>query len=209
MKHPLSCLLLVMSTVIAPLGFAQGTRTPNTNTQPISPAGTQNTESNPKSWKEFFSPEGYFSVLLPGTPVQQIQRVDSPAGPRDSVAYTLQTEAHSYFLAFVDFPEVPDDAGGVRKILDGGRDGAIATINGKLISEADLSLKGIPGRAITVEGANEVLKARIYLAELRLYLVMIVAGKNQTPSAETSSLDSTTVEKFLGSFKLISRKKRK
>jgi hypothetical protein len=119
----------------------------------------------------------------------------------------LQTEAHSYFVAYVDFPEVPDDARGVKRILDGGRDGAIATINGRLISEGDLSLKGMPGRAITVEGVSQLLKARIYLAELRLYLVMIVANKNQSPSPEAGSMENATVERFLGSFKLVKRKK--
>ena len=139
--------------------------------------------------------------------MQQTQQVGSPAGPLDYFAYTVQTEAHSYFVAYVDFPEVPDDARGVKRILDGGRDGAIATINGRLISEEDLSLKGIPGRAITVEGISQLLKARIYLAELRLYLVMIVANKNQSPSPEASSLENSTVERFLGSFKLMKRKK--
>ena len=139
--------------------------------------------------------------------MQQTQQVGSPTGPLDYFSYTLQTEAHSYFVAYVDFPEVPDDARGVKRILDGGRDGAIATINGRLISEGDLSLKGMPGRAITVEGVSQLLRARIYLAELRLYLVMIVANKNQSPSPEAGSMENATVERFLGSFKLVKRKK--
>lgn len=204
MKHPGSCLLLILFAVIPQLCFAQ-----NTKPQTVPPPTPQNAELNPKSWKEFVSKEGYFSVLLPGTPVQQSKGVDSPDGTVDYFAYTLQTETHSYFVAYLDFPEVPNDARGVKKILDGGRDGAIATINGKLISEGDLSLKGIPGRAITVEGASELLKARIYLAELRLYLIMIVANKNQTPSPEINSLEGATVERFLGSFKLMTRKKSK
>jgi len=116
------------------LCFAQNTSPQTTATQP----SPQTAESNPKTWKEFVSKEGLFSVLLPGTPVPKTQRVGSTDGPLDYFAYTLQTETHSYFIAYVDFPEVPDDARGVKKILDGGRDGAIATINGKLISEADL-----------------------------------------------------------------------
>ena len=116
-------------------------------------------------------------------------------------------EAAAYFIAYVDFPEVPNDDRGVKKILDGGRDGALATINGKLISETDISLKNIPGRALTVEGATELLKARIYLAGLRLYLVMIVANKNQLVSPATSSVYEASVERYLGSFKLITKKK--
>jgi hypothetical protein len=176
--------------------------------QTVPPAVPQTSESDPKTWKEFVSKEGFFSVLLPGTPVQQIQRAGSAEGPLDYFSYALTTEAHSYYVAYVDFPEVPNDVRGIIKILDGGRDGAIATINGKLISEVDFLLKGVPGRAITVEGANQLLKARIFLAELRLYLVMIVANKNQTTSPEISSLENATVERFLGSFKLRTIKKK-
>jgi hypothetical protein len=150
---------------------------------------------------------GFFAVLLPGTPVQNTQQTDSPAGPLDYFTYSLQTQAAAYFIAYVDFPEVPNDDRGVKKILDGGRDGALATINGKLISETDISLKNIPGRALTVEGATELLKARIYLAGLRLYLVMIVANKNQLVSPATSSVYDASVERYLGSFKLITKKK--
>ena len=176
--------------------------------QTVPPAVPQTAESNPKTWKEFASKEGFFSILLPGTPVKQIQRVGAPAEPLDYFSYTLQTETHSYFVAYVDFPEVPEDARGIIKILDGGRDGAIATINGRLISEVDLSLRGVPGRAITVEGASQLVRARIYLAELRLYLIMIVANKTQTISAEINSLENATVERFLDSFKLTARKKK-
>ena len=207
-----SCLFLILSTLSSQLCFGQDRPGQDTRSGPpvhSTPPVTQNTEANPKSWKEFTSQDGFFTVLLPGTPVKQLQQAGSPTGPVDYFAYTLQTEAHSYYVAFIDFPEVPNDARGIRKILDGARDGAIATINGTLVSEQDLSLKGMPGRAMTVEGPSQVLKARIYLAELRLYLLMIVASKTPAPTPEAGILDNATVEKFLGSFKLMSRKKLK
>ena len=180
----------------------------DTKPQTVSPAAPNQTpESNSRAWKEFVSREGFFTVLLPGMPMQHTQQTESPAGPLDYFTYTLQTQAAAYFIAYVDFPEVPNDDRGVKKILDGGRDGALATINGNLISETDISLKNIPGRALTVEGATELLKARIFLAGLRLYLVMIVANKNQLVSQATSSVYDASVERYLGSFKLITKKK--
>lgn len=189
---------------VALLCFTQDTRS-----QTAPPSAPQATESNSKTWKEFESKDGFFSVLLPGTPVVQVQQVGSAEGPLEYFSYTLQTATHSYFVAYVDFPEVPNDVRGIIKILDGGRDGAVATINGKLISEVDFLLKGVPARAITVDGPSQVLKARIYLAELRLYLTMIVANKNPSASAESNTLENATVEKFLGSFKLAKQKKKK
>jgi hypothetical protein len=195
--------LVILFAGAARLCIAQDTKP-----QTISPpAPNQTPESNPKSWKEFVSREGVFTVLLPGTPMRHSQQTESPAGPQDYFTYTLQTQAAAYFIAYVDFPEVPNDERGVQKILDGGRDGAVATINGKLISETDISLKTIPGRALAVEGATELLKARIYLAGLRLYLVMIVANKDQLASPETSSLFNASVERYFGSFKVTTKKK--
>jgi len=174
----------------------------------VSPStANQVSESNPKAWKEFVSRPGVFSVSLPGTPAQHSQQTESPAGPLDYFTYTLQSQTAEYFIAYVDFLEVANDERGIQKILDGGRDGALATINGKLISETDISLKTIPGRALTVEGASQLLKARIYLAGLRLYLVMIVANKTQLASPETRTLFDASVERYLGSFKVMTRKK--
>ena len=165
-------------------------------------------DSNPKAWKEFSSAQGVFTVLLPGIPTRQSRETDSAAGPADYITYTLQTEAAVYFIAYVDFPEVPYDEKGVKKILDGGRDGALKTINGKLISETEISLRGIPGRALAVEGPGELLRARIYLAGLRLYLVMLVANKNQIATPESAGLYEAAVDRFLSSFKLMTKKKK-
>ena len=205
MKHTRNRSLLVLCAMIPQFCLAQINNQP----PPLPLVARQTAESNPKTWKEFASKDGFFSILLPGTPVHQTQRIGSAEGPLDYFSYTLQTDTHSYYIAYVDFPEVPNDVRGIIKILDGGRDGAIATINGKLISEVDFLLKGVPARAITVEGTNEMLKARIYLAELRLYLVMIVASKNQAATPESSSREIETVEKFLDSFKLKAQKKKK
>jgi hypothetical protein len=195
--------LFILFAGIAQLCVAQDTKP---QTVPPPPPN-QTPESNPKAWKEFVSRAGIFSVLLPGTPVQHSQQTESPAGPLDYFTYTLQTEAAAYYIAYVDFPEVPNDERGLQKILDGGRDGALATINGKLVSETAISLKIIPGRALTVEGATELLKARIYLAGLRLYLVMIVANKNQLASPEAAGIFDASVERYFGSFRLMTRKK--
>lgn len=179
---------------------------PKPQTQQSRPVQAQTQELVSKPWKEFVSIEGFFGVLSPGTPVRQSQQTDSAVGTLDYVTYILQTEAAVFYIAHADFPEVPDDARGVKRILDGGREGAIGTISGKLISEYDISLKGIPGRSITVEGPGELLKARIYLAGLRLYLVMAVTDKNQLVSPESSRQFDATAEKFLGSFRLLKKK---
>jgi hypothetical protein len=195
--------LSILLNVTAQLCLAQDTRPPTV--QPSAPG--QTAESNPKAWKEFTSHQGLFSVLLPGIPSQRSQQTPSAAGPLDYITHTLQTDLAVYFIAYVDFPEAPDDVGGIKRALDAGRDGAVATVNGKLISESDILLKGIPGRALTVEGPSELVKARIYMAGLRLYILMMNTNKNQLSVPERDALYNTCVERFLGSFRLLIRKK--
>jgi hypothetical protein len=195
--------LSILIAVIAQLCFAQDTK-PQTLSPP---ASQQPAESNTKAWKEFTSQQGLFTVLLPGIPTQRSQQTPSAAGPVDYITHTLQTELAVYFIAYVDFPEAPDDVSGIKKALDGGRDGALATVNGKLISESDILLRGIPGRALTVEGSTELVKARIYMAGLRLYILMMNTDKNQLSLPERNTLYNTCVERFLGSFKLMIKKR--
>src|SRR5580765_6643231 len=61
--------------VILLVGCARLCAAQDTKPQTVSPAApNQTSESNPKAWKEFVSRGGFFSVLLPGTPVQHTQQ---------------------------------------------------------------------------------------------------------------------------------------
>src|SRR5262249_38722228 len=75
------------------------------------------------------------------------------------------------------------------------RDAEVAQAKGKLVSEKEIKLGSHPGREyeIAVSGLG-VLRARIYLANQRVYVLKVLGPKSYTRSA--------TAEKFLDSFKL-------
>src|SRR5437868_5780889 len=86
------------------------------------------------AWKEFRSKEGRFTVLLPGTPKQEMLDTESDFGKGKLHMNVVQSATSFYGANYCDFPE------GVKKlplkqVYDSSRDGAILNMDGKLISE--------------------------------------------------------------------------
>ncbi|HUJ19713.1 MAG TPA: hypothetical protein VL197_17125 [Nitrospirota bacterium] len=148
------------------------------------------------SWAEFSSPEGNFSILMPGTPAQEKKQVSTAAGLLDMHMFSREVRNRTaYIVIYTDYPDAitrvsPD------KVLDGGRDGAVANSKGKLLSEQYLFLEGgHSGREITVEVPEKgMLKVRAYLVRQRLYQIMLIAPKEL--------IDSEDNVRYLSSFKL-------
>ena len=57
-------------------------------------------------WKEFTSKEGRFTVMLPGTPVQQDRVLETPIGPVKTRDFFLQSDISAYYLSYAEFPNV-------------------------------------------------------------------------------------------------------
>jgi hypothetical protein len=142
-----------------------------------------------------FSPDGGgFSIMLPGTPELQTQTVNTAAGPIVVKMYIVNDNGMAYIVSYNDYPQEAMDQTTPEQVLDGARDGAVANVYGKLLSETILSLDGYPGRQINVGVGDNGIKARIYLVNNRLYNVM-VSGPGQ-------KLTTKTVGDVLESFKL-------
>jgi hypothetical protein len=151
------------------------------------------------TWKEFSSGEGTFSILMPGTPTEKTQKVNTQAGAIDMHLFTLVQKGVAYLAIYNDYPEVFVQARNADKMLDGARDGAVSSIQGKLLSELIISLDKYPGREIRIEAPDgkHTIQTRIYLVKNRLYQVGVV-----TPKEGSFSEDVT---KFLDSFKLLEK----
>ena len=81
-------------------------------------------------------------------------------------------------------------------MYDSSRDGAVANMEGKLVSEKNVKLGKHPGREIRINVAEgkRLFRVRVYLVEQRLYQVVVFG----TPETATSK----DADKFLDSFKL-------
>jgi hypothetical protein len=150
------------------------------------------------SWKDFSSAEGKFSVLMPGTPQNHSQSLNSPFGPVTTYAFVYSNNDSAFAVSYTDYPQDPTRGINTQKVLDGARNSLLAKPGGTLIGESSISLGSYPGREVqmvTAEGdGKHALRTRVYLVNSRLYQVMVVL-----PNEEASSENAV---KFLDSFKL-------
>jgi len=107
----------------------------------------------------------------------------------------------SYGVSYADLP-IPDNESPleVQSHLDGFRDGHLADIGGKLVSESRIQLNGkYPGRDIhaAVPSGQAYAHSQVFIVNKRLYVVLVVGVESWVDSSET--------KKFLDSFALISK----
>jgi hypothetical protein len=155
--------------------------------QPITPTEIE--------WQEF-TEEGRFSVTVPRALIKTMQKEETQIGEIDIHMFTTEYAGIEYGVGYNDYP--PDLIGDPQLRLDGARDGILANVNGKLLSEQPISIDDHPGRELTAEATENsrtiIAKVRIYLVENTLYQVLAVAPKDLSSSPD--------IAKFMDSFKL-------
>jgi hypothetical protein len=160
-------------------------------------SGTSLIPTAEADWQEFTSTDGNFAVLMPGSPTYEKKSQPTAMGPIDMHMFTIETRQNAYIVMYSDYPEMilkaPAD-----KVLDGGRDGAVANTKGKLVSDQSLSLDGFPGREFVIEIPGKgLMKLRAYLVRQRLFQVMAVGTEEKIEHEDTA--------RYLTSFRLLTR----
>ena len=147
-------------------------------------------------WEEYISDEGKYKVDFPGNPEIKTQKVNTKIGEIQITMAMLESNNIAYMASFNDYTSEFIKNSNEKDLLDGARDGAVANVQGKLLSELIIELNNIPGREIKIEtadGKNTIIQ-RVYLAGSRLYQVSVVTPKTQ-------SFDKN-INKYLDSFKI-------
>ncbi|NTW99209.1 MAG: hypothetical protein HGB35_04635 [Geobacteraceae bacterium] len=157
-------------------------------------AGCQKAE-----WKPFTSAQGGFSVLMPDIPVEKTEQANTVAGMIALHMFSLEQKESAYVVTYSDFPVAVNQTVDSKAVLDSSRDGAVASFQGKLLTETSISIDGFPGRDLKIESPDglHTVRLRIFLVKNRLYQVMIVTTKER--------VDLKDNFKYLDSFKLLSR----
>jgi TonB family protein len=169
-----------------------------TSASSISQSASQ--KDHEKQWQEFASEEGRFSVRMPGTPQKLVAEVDTRAGQLSQPTYVLEIGGAVYLISYVVFPyPVPSDSIQQSKMLDAGRDRMLAKDKTlKLLSEAEISLNGIPGREWMTEDETDVSRGRAFLFNDRLYLVFFSLERKQAlRSSRMPPLPANFTELFI------------
>jgi len=162
--------------------------------------GFQQEKKSP-DWKEFTSKEGRFKVLMPDTPKQRENETESDFGKATLIMETVEHAGGMFGANYCDYPADIKKLSADR-VLDSSRDGCVANLDGKLLSDKKIKLGGHPGRDIQVEvDGKHIFRARVYLVEQRLYQVVVFGPKDLATSKDAL--------KFLDSFELVEEKEKK
>jgi len=148
----------------------------------------------------FTSESGGFSIVTPVKLQESQQSVEVESGSIEISLFSYEQGDSVYAVGYSAYPPNLVIETDPEIILDGGRDGALANINGRLVEEASISLQGYPGRVLVMEGSVETgtpltIHSRYYLVENRLYQVMVVVPADKELNAGQQD--------FLSSFTLL------
>lgn len=140
-------------------------------------------------WAKFSSPEGRFSILMPGQPLRDDQSKNTQVGKVVMHFFTARSEGGIFIVAFTDYA-----MGDVKRELDANRDSFLKGMKATLVSESDIKLEGHPGREIKATRDALIIRSRIYLVGKRYYQAIAI-----TPATLPGDLEA---DKFLTSFQL-------
>jgi hypothetical protein len=140
-------------------------------------------------WARLSSPEGRFSILMPGRPLRDEQSKDTPNGKVVMRFFTARSEGGVFIVAYADY-NISD----AKAELDANRDSFLKGMKATLISESDIKLEGNPGREIKATREQLSIRSRIYLVGKRYYQAIAI-----TPATLPGDVEA---DRFLSSFEL-------
>ena len=161
-------------------------------------------EADARNWKEYEPPGEGFSVLMPGVPRRQTQRM--PLGEGQTTAlhiHSLNTASAEYGVIYADYPFAVAGPETEKRILDDVAKGAVAAVNAELLHVAETTLGGRPGRALREKLPDgKVVRVRMYLDGSRLYQVAVTTPDESGAPAASVKFHEQAATKFLDSFRL-------
>ncbi|MEY3333781.1 MAG: hypothetical protein ACLBM1_14545 [Cuspidothrix sp.] len=152
-------------------------------------------------WRTFTSPDGRFTVLMPGKHKQKTQIQKTYMGKiklEIFLAQPPQQEA-AYIVTYNEFPDSYVQMNSPQKIMDEAQYMELTTTQSRLLNQRNIRSSNFhPGREIEyVNTIGKVTKTRMFVAHDRLYKVMAIVSKKQHDSL------NKTVTGFLNSFQLV------
>jgi hypothetical protein len=136
-------------------------------------------------WRELHWEEGKLKVLLPGKPSRLAREV--VLGGEKVGMQMLQTQMTGMAFGIAYAPLPPGDPAA---LLTGARDALLRNIDGKLVTEREVEVRGAPseGREFTgegvVAGTPMVLAARVVAANGRFYQIVFVGRRDRAEGVD-------------------------
>jgi hypothetical protein len=143
--------------------------------------------------------EDGITIEMPGKPNKQSQDIPTGTGKATGQMLTLDKSGEAYILAYHEFPATLTSLNIDPKVLlKGASDGAVNNIDGKVISQRDITSGPYPGTEIVGSGNKDgkdiEFTIRLYWAKPRLVQTLYLAEKGKTnKSNATKFLDSLKI----------------
>jgi hypothetical protein len=164
---------------------------PITSTPPTTMRDTSVPDSS--GWVRFTSGLGRFSVLMPGTPTNNVETTQSEHGPYTTHLFILKdTPPSVYLIGWVDYD--PTFNFNRQAELEANRDNFVKGIQATLLTSSPTTIDGYQAIEFVCETADRVFKSRVYMVGRRPYQIVIGTPKGQDDSVQTS--------RFFNSFKI-------
>lgn len=155
-------------------------------------AQSQEPTPQQREWIRFDSRVGQFTVMLPQMPEEQIEIVQSNAGPYTSHLFTAKAKSTKFVVGWVDYDQ--KFKFGAQSELNANRDNFIKGIKGKLLSSNNATFDGYQSLDFTAETSDTIYKSRVFIVGRRPY--QLIAGTTKGVD------DSAITARFFESFKI-------
>lgn len=145
---------------------------------------------------DYVSEKGGFSVKFPGKPEEKVDKVSSADGMLDVYSAMLESGGNAYLVLYTDYND-PVTAEEIDKILKAVSDGGVQAINGKVITQKSITLKGNKGISEEIETEEYIHVHNYYLVGQRLYQVIFTMPKGAKKPSEA--------DVFIESFDIVTK----
>ena len=152
-------------------------------------------------WRTFTSPEGGFTVLMPGRPTFAAATDHTVVGAVIENLFTLDTPGAAFSAEYSDLPGVATFFDSDNSLYDDAREGLLKRTGGKLIGYSGIEWAGIKGKEIECEipaagkAPIQRLRARFLLKDKRLYVLSVTIPRGKK--------DDPLFSRYLDSFRLL------
>jgi len=131
--------------------------------------------------EKYTSKAGKYSVVFPEG--AKVKTMDQESGGLKMYTAAAEVKGNAYVVMYADFPaEVKDVPPKI--VFDGAEKGAAG--DGKVVSSKDIThgTKKYPAREIVVDKGGMKLRARIVLANTRMFIIIVGGGEDFADSTE-------------------------
>lgn len=149
-----------------------------------------------QGWKRVSSKEGGFDVLMPGEPSFTHTIKDTRVGEVEENLFEYASKAGDFAVEYTDLPGIAVLLGGTKAILRKVKGELLKNEKGKQVEYFRIKQEGEKGAELAYTTQTQVGRARFFLVDKRLYVVVAsVAKQGGDTQRITAFLDSFSFSK--------------